>query len=81
MKQSMTDDRSRRARPRGMFRVVGNLFGNTSRTATKSELVILIKPTVIQGDASWEQDISNARERIDAYERRDERGAAAPAAR
>jgi MSHA biogenesis protein MshL len=80
MKQSNTDDRSQ-VPGLGDVPVVGNLFKNTARTTTKSELVILIKPTVILGDSSWKQDITNARERIDAYERGDERGAAAPAAR
>jgi MSHA biogenesis protein MshL len=80
MRQSNTDDRSQ-VPGLGDVPVVGNLFKNTSRTTTKSELVILIKPTVILGDSSWKQDISNARERIDAYERGDARGASAPAAR
>jgi hypothetical protein len=35
----------------------------------KSELVILLKPTVIEGDASWRQDILDTKERIDTYER------------
>jgi MSHA biogenesis protein MshL len=51
--------------------VVGNLFGSKARTTIKSELVILIKPTVIEGDASWQQDILDTRERIEAYGRSD----------
>ena len=50
---------------------VGNLFSSKSRSVTKSELVILLKPTVIENDASWRQDILDAKERIDAYERTD----------
>lgn len=50
---------------------VGNLFSSKSRSVRKSELVILLKPTVIENDASWRQDILDAKERIDAYERSD----------
>lgn len=49
--------------------VVGNLFGSRSRASVKSELVILLKPTVIESDASWRQDILDTRERIDAFSR------------
>jgi MSHA biogenesis protein MshL len=44
--------------------VVGHAFKNTSRRNTKAELVILIKPTVIQSDDSWKQDLRDARQRI-----------------
>ncbi len=53
--------------------VVGNLFGSKARTTIKSELVILLKPTVIEGDASWRQDILDTKERIDSYGRSDSR--------
>jgi len=33
--------------------------------------VILLKPTVIKGDASWQQDILDTKERIDAFQRSD----------
>jgi MSHA biogenesis protein MshL len=55
----------------GNLPVVGNLFGSKSRSIVKSELVILLKPTVIENDASWRQDILETKERIDAYERTD----------
>ena len=55
----------------GNLPVVGNLFSSKSRSVIKSELVILLKPTVIENDASWRQDILDAKERIDAYERSD----------
>jgi type II secretory pathway component GspD/PulD (secretin) len=45
------------------------LFGSKRRSVVKSELVILLKPTVIEGDASWRQDILDTKERIDAYQR------------
>jgi MSHA biogenesis protein MshL len=46
--------------------VAGTLLRNTHRTAVKRELVILLKPTVIQSDRDWEQDLGQARERLDA---------------
>jgi MSHA biogenesis protein MshL len=46
--------------------VAGTLLRNTNRTAVKRELVILLKPTVIQSDRDWEQDLGQARERLDA---------------
>lgn len=47
--------------------VAGSLFRNTSRQTVKSELVILLRPTVIHGPASWQQDILDTSERFDAY--------------
>ena len=55
----------------GTLPVVGNLFSSKSRSVTKSELVILLKPTVIENDATWRQDILDTKDRIDAYERSD----------
>ncbi|HWH47123.1 MAG TPA: pilus (MSHA type) biogenesis protein MshL [Burkholderiales bacterium] len=50
---------------------IGGLFGSKSRSVVKSELVILLKPTLIEGDVSWRQDILDTKERIDTYERSD----------
>jgi MSHA biogenesis protein MshL len=55
----------------GTLPVIGNLFSSKSRSVTKSELVILLKPTVIENDATWRQDILDTKDRIDAYERSD----------
>lgn len=55
----------------GNIPVIGNLFGSKSRSVVKSELVILLKPTVIESDASWRHDILDTKERIDAYQRSD----------
>jgi len=55
----------------GTLPLVGNLFSSKSRSVIKSELVILLKPTVIENDATWRQDIMDTKERIDAYERSD----------
>lgn len=55
----------------GTLPLVGNLFSSKSSSITKSELVILLKPTVIENDATWRQDILDTKDRIDAYERSD----------
>jgi MSHA biogenesis protein MshL len=55
----------------GTLPVVGNLFSSRARSIAKSELVILLKPTVIENDATWRQDILDTKDRIDAYERSD----------
>jgi len=44
--------------------VVGGLFGSRNRTLVKKELVILIKPTVIQSGTESAEDMLQARERI-----------------
>ncbi|MGH8706351.1 MAG: secretin N-terminal domain-containing protein [Burkholderiales bacterium] len=51
---------------RGGLPGVGDLFRNTSRTVRKKELVILLKPTVIQSDRNWEGDIRETRERLES---------------
>ena len=43
------------------------LFRNTNRQSRKRELVILLKPTVIQGERGWEQDARETRQRIESY--------------
>lgn len=51
--------------------VVGNLFKNTDQETTKSELVILLKPTVIQNQGSWGQDVLDTQKRIQSMTPRD----------
>lgn len=51
--------------------VVGNAFRSTANSARKSELVILLKPTVIQSDATWQQDLEQVRGRIQAMDKVD----------
>jgi MSHA biogenesis protein MshL len=43
---------------------LGGLFGSQQRSAVKKELIILIKPTVIQSDRDWETDLGESRDRI-----------------
>jgi MSHA biogenesis protein MshL len=72
MKQS--DQRTRGQVPGlGNIPIIGHAFKNTNRSGVKSELVILLKPTVIQGEENWKQDVDEARARLRAY-RHDEYG-------
>jgi MSHA biogenesis protein MshL len=48
---------------------VGDLIRNTSRTVRKKELVILLKPTLLQTDESWQHDLDAARERFQSLGR------------
>ena len=43
---------------------IGKLFGSTSRSSQKRELVILLKPTVIRSDAQWNDEVARSRQRI-----------------
>jgi MSHA biogenesis protein MshL len=47
---------------------IGALFRQRGRTSTKSELVILLKPTIVHSDRVWQQEISGVRDRIQAME-------------
>jgi MSHA biogenesis protein MshL len=38
---------------------------NTDRRVTKRELVILLKPTVVQSDLNWDQDLRETRGRME----------------
>jgi len=49
--------------------VIGSLFGNSRSSTQKSELVILLKPTVIKGSSNWHQDIVDTRERVNKLRR------------
>lgn len=63
MRQSSSSDRSQ-VPGAGDVPVLGNLFRNTARVSQKRELVILLKPTVIQRENSWAQDMLDSQRRI-----------------
>ncbi len=44
--------------------VVGKLFGNSSRSVQKRELVILLKPTIISDETSWSKDLQSTQQRL-----------------
>jgi MSHA biogenesis protein MshL len=45
---------------------IGDLARNTDRSMTKREIVILLKPTVIQSDLNWERDLDETRGRLES---------------
>jgi MSHA biogenesis protein MshL len=52
----------------GDIPVIGHAFKNTNRRNVKTELVILLKPTIIQGDDAWKQDLRDTRQRLEEYQ-------------
>ena len=48
--------------------VAGHLFKQTERSTQKRELVILLKPTLIQQDNDWRQDLEETQERLREYD-------------
>ncbi|MGE5651235.1 MAG: pilus (MSHA type) biogenesis protein MshL [Bacillota bacterium] len=67
MRQASASDRSQLPGV-GDVPGLGALFGNTSQANQKRELVILIKPTIVQGASSWGRDILESQQRIQALE-------------
>jgi MSHA biogenesis protein MshL len=68
MKQSF-DDSENRVPGLGQLPLVGYFFGNTNKSSVKSELVILIKPTVINSHDDWQADAEATRVRLETLER------------
>lgn len=64
MRQSNSDDRSQ-VPGAGEMPVLGGLFRNTNQISQKRELVILIRPTIVEGDAIWENDLVESQKRIE----------------
>ena len=50
--------------------IVGGLLGTKSRSGKKSELVILLKPTIIRNDRSWQADAAETQERLSKFSAR-----------
>jgi MSHA biogenesis protein MshL len=69
MRQATVNDRSQ-VPGAGDLPVVGSLFGNTSKVSQKRELVILLKPTIVEGSNTWAQDMMHSQQRIQALEPR-----------
>ncbi|MDP2785487.1 MAG: pilus (MSHA type) biogenesis protein MshL [Sulfurimicrobium sp.] len=68
MKQTMGESRSQIPGV-GDAPFLGSLFRQTGQNSVKKELVILLKPTVIQDDSNWQQDILDSRQRIQKMDR------------
>jgi MSHA biogenesis protein MshL len=50
--------------------MLGGLVGTKSRSGVKSELVILLKPTIIRNDRSWQADAADTQERLNKFDAR-----------
>ncbi|MEI7841641.1 MAG: secretin and TonB N-terminal domain-containing protein [Gallionellaceae bacterium] len=48
---------------------VKSIFGQTSKLTEKRELVILLKPTVVDSDGDWSDDIRRSRDRMNGMSR------------
>jgi MSHA biogenesis protein MshL len=73
MRQASVSDRSQIPGAGGVPGV-GGLFRNTNQVNQKRELVILLKPTVIQGNNNWSQDILESQQRIQQLDPRNALG-------
>lgn len=63
MRQASFEDRS------GMPGLPKSIFGQVSQRTEKRELVIMIKPTVVNSDKDWSEDITRSRDRINSMSR------------
>jgi MSHA biogenesis protein MshL len=63
MRQASVADES------GLPMLSKSIFGQTSRVTEKRELVILLKPTVVDSDKDWSEDIARSRERMNKLSR------------
>jgi MSHA biogenesis protein MshL len=63
MRQASTSDRSQ-VPGAGDIPVIGALFRNTGEVIQKRELVVLIKPTIVEAGADWNQDLLDSGRRI-----------------
>lgn len=63
MRESAANDRSQ-VPGIGNATGIGKLFGSTSRSAQKRELVILLKPTVVTDGSEWSEDLLKAQQRV-----------------
>ena len=60
MRQATFDDQS------GLPGLPKRIFGQTSKRTEKRELIILIKPTVVDSDKDWSDDITHSRDRVNS---------------
>jgi MSHA biogenesis protein MshL len=64
MRQAATDDTSQLPGA-GKVPVLGALFRNKNKVSQKRELVVLIKPTIVDSASNWSQDLLDTTRRID----------------
>ena len=58
MRQATFDDQS------GLPGLPKEVFGQTNKRTEKRELIILLKPTVVDNDKDWSEDITRSRDRM-----------------
>jgi MSHA biogenesis protein MshL len=69
MRQSSTADNSQ-VPGAGGLPILGNLFKSKSHVNQKRELVVLIKPTIVESANSWNQDLLDAKARVEKLDPR-----------
>jgi MSHA biogenesis protein MshL len=69
MRQSSTSDNSG-VPGAANLPVVGSLFRNKGNVNQKRELVVLIKPTIVEGSSTWNEDIMDSSRRVKALDPR-----------
>jgi MSHA biogenesis protein MshL len=69
MRQSSTGDNSQ-VPVAGNLPVLGALFSNKKNVNQKRELVVLIKPTIVEGSNNWNQDLLDTSRRIEQLDPR-----------
>jgi MSHA biogenesis protein MshL len=69
MRQAATDDTSQLPGA-GKVPVLGALFRNKNKVSQKRELVVLIKPTIVDSASNWSQDLLDTTRRIDTLDPR-----------
>ncbi len=55
----------------GDMPVIGNMFRHTRKVSTKTELVILLRPVVVNSNQAWEQEVQRASQRFRAIQHPD----------
>jgi MSHA biogenesis protein MshL len=73
MRQSATNDTSQLPGA-GSVPILGNLFGAKKRVNQKRELVVLIKPTIVEGLNNWNDDLLDTNRRIEQLDPRQRGG-------
>lgn len=68
MKQQQTNTAS--GLPGTTDYALGGLVGTKSRSGLKSELVILLKPTILRNERSWQADAADTQERLNQFQTR-----------
>jgi MSHA biogenesis protein MshL len=67
MRQATTSDNSQ-VPGAGDVPILGGLFRSTNKLTQKRELVILIKPTVVQDSTAWDKDVQESQRRMQSLD-------------